>query len=58
MSTTQFFESPEQQSIIKTKLVAKYFGAWTKIMVPRAKGQGGTIDVPADKRQSGTAKRR
>ena len=38
MSHTQFFETPEQQSIVKTKIVAKYFRAWSKIMLPRAKG--------------------
>lgn len=43
MSKAQFFDTPEQQSIIKTQLVAKYFGAWTKIMLPRAKGPGGAI---------------
>lgn len=43
MNTGQFFDTPEQQSIIKTQLVAKYFGAWAKIMLPRAKGPGGTI---------------
>jgi three-Cys-motif partner protein len=38
MSTTRFFDTPEQQSVIKTQLVTKYFGAWSNIMLPRARG--------------------
>ncbi len=34
----EFFDSPELQSIKKTKLVVDYFNAWAKIMAPRAKG--------------------
>lgn len=40
MSTNRFFESPDQQNIIKTKLVVKYFAAWTTFMLPRLKGPG------------------
>lgn len=36
MAVDEFFDTPEQQSIIKTKIVAKYFGAWTKIMLNHA----------------------
>lgn len=43
MSTDRFFDSPEQQSIVKTQLVAKYFGAWAKIMLHRANRAGGQI---------------
>lgn len=43
MSTDRFFDSPEQQSIVKTQLVAKYFGAWAKIMLRRANRAGGQI---------------
>lgn len=33
--STKFYDAPEQQSIIKTQLVTKYFGAWSKNMLPR-----------------------
>lgn len=37
LSGNGFFDSPEEQSIVKTKLVTKYFGAWTKVMLPHAR---------------------
>ncbi len=43
MGTSRFFESADPQNIIKTKLVAKYFGAWTTFMVPRIKRTGENI---------------
>jgi three-Cys-motif partner protein len=38
VSAVGFYDSPEQQQIVKTKLVTKYFSAWAKIMLPRSKG--------------------
>lgn len=35
MKPNGFFESPDQQNIIKTKIVTKYFGAWTTFMLPK-----------------------
>ena len=40
MTSTQFYESADPQNIIKTKLVAKYFGAWAAVMLPRVKRPG------------------
>jgi hypothetical protein len=39
VTTGEFFEAPEPQSIIKTQLVTKYFGAWSTFMVSRLTGQ-------------------
>lgn len=38
MSSTGFFDTPEQQNIVKTELVIKYFKAWSDIMLAYAKG--------------------
>ena len=35
MSSDRYYESADPQNIIKTKLVTKYFGAWTNVMMPR-----------------------
>jgi three-Cys-motif partner protein len=43
MSGTKFYDAPEQQQIVKTKLVAKYFGAWARIMLSHARGTGPRI---------------
>ena len=40
MSTKRFFETASPQNIIKTKLVAKYFGGWATIMLRRLKYPG------------------
>jgi three-Cys-motif partner protein len=37
MGNDQFFSEIKEQSYIKVEIVAKYFGAWAKIMAPRAK---------------------
>lgn len=40
MSTARFFEAASPQNIIKTKLVAKYFGGWSTLMLTRLKYPG------------------
>jgi hypothetical protein len=35
MTADEFFEAPEQHSIIKSTIVTHYFDAWTRIMLPR-----------------------
>jgi three-Cys-motif partner protein len=35
VSSDRYYESADPQNIIKTKLVTKYFGAWTNVMLPR-----------------------
>jgi three-Cys-motif partner protein len=37
MSNQSFFEERKEQSIIKSKIVEKYFWAWSKIIIPRLK---------------------
>jgi three-Cys-motif partner protein len=37
MTNTSFFDESREQSLIKAEIVAKYFWAWAKIMIPRAK---------------------
>jgi three-Cys-motif partner protein len=43
MADSEFFSSPEQQSIVKTELVTKYFGAWSKMMLSRSKNLNASI---------------
>ncbi|TAE58806.1 MAG: three-Cys-motif partner protein TcmP [Nostocales cyanobacterium] len=49
MTEDTFFESPSKKSNIKIQIVTKYFPAWAKIIVPRAKKKGikkvGYIDL-------------
>ncbi|MFM2062527.1 MAG: hypothetical protein RLZZ507_2197 [Cyanobacteriota bacterium] len=49
MTEDTFFESPTKKSQIKIQIVTKYFPAWAKIIVPRAKKKGikkvGYIDL-------------
>jgi len=35
-----FFDEPESHSLVKAEIVASYFGAWSKIMAPRAERIG------------------
>ncbi len=43
MAGEEFFEAPEEQSVIKTTLVQNYFKAWTKIMLPRVNRTGNRL---------------
>ncbi|MBA2519735.1 MAG: three-Cys-motif partner protein TcmP, partial [Chloroflexia bacterium] len=45
MGNSEFYNTPEQQSILKTKLVAKYFGAWSQIMLAQSSGPIAYIDL-------------
>ena len=38
-----FFDESTDQSIVKTKIVSKYFWAWAKVIIPTAKLQRGQI---------------
>ncbi|MED3783013.1 hypothetical protein P4533_01185, partial [Geobacillus stearothermophilus] len=45
-NSTEFFVSPREQSKVKTAILTKYFGAWSKIMIPRSKsGRVAYIDL-------------
>lgn len=35
MKPTRFFETPDQQNLIKTEMVTKYFEAWANVVMPR-----------------------
>jgi three-Cys-motif partner protein len=43
MSTVKFFDESKQQSEVKATIVTKYFWAWAKIMMPRAKKHSNRI---------------
>jgi len=43
MSTESFFTESSEQSKVKTAIVAKYFWAWAKVIMPWAKKSGGKI---------------
>jgi three-Cys-motif partner protein len=38
-----FFDQPEEQSEVKTTIVTKYFWAWSKVVIPRAKKRSNRI---------------
>src|SRR5579871_3085072 len=43
MADRTFFDESSEQSIVKATIVAKYFWAWAKVIIPTAKRSGGTI---------------
>ncbi len=43
MADASFFEESSEQSKIKSRIVAKYFWAWAKVVIPSAKTHGGRI---------------
>lgn len=42
-TTADFFDETSEQSAVKAAIVAKYFWAWAKIIIPTAKQHGGKI---------------
>lgn len=43
MSNSSFFDESKEQSLVKAEIVAKYFWAWAKVMIPQAKKMRGNI---------------
>lgn len=43
MTDQSFFAASSEQSQIKTRIVAKYFWAWAKVVIPSAKSHGNRI---------------
>ena len=43
MSFKKFFTKTTEQSIIKTKIVSKYFQAWAKVIIPSTKKRSNKI---------------
>lgn len=43
MTDNSFFEKSRNPSLTKAEIVVKYFGAWTKIMIPRVNQQRGNL---------------
>jgi three-Cys-motif partner protein len=43
MKSDDFFEEQREQSEIKTRIVAKYFWAWAKVIIPTVKSRGNKI---------------
>lgn len=37
MTDNAFFEQQKEQSLVKAQIVAKYFWAWAKVIIPQAK---------------------
>lgn len=35
--TEEFFDEPREQSLVKSRIVAKYFWAWAKVIIPFVK---------------------
>lgn len=42
MGTGSFFDESREQSRIKTRIVSKYFFAWTRVIVPEVQRKGGS----------------
>ncbi|RJP53670.1 MAG: three-Cys-motif partner protein TcmP [Anaerolineaceae bacterium] len=40
MTTSNFFEDPREQSLVKSEIVKKYFSAWSKIIIQTLKESG------------------
>ncbi|MCP2729106.1 three-Cys-motif partner protein TcmP [Limnofasciculus baicalensis] len=43
MSGSSFFDESKDQSLVKAEIVAKYFFAWAKVIIPQAKKRGEKI---------------
>ncbi|QSV67535.1 MAG: three-Cys-motif partner protein TcmP [Aphanizomenon flos-aquae DEX188] len=43
MSNDSFFDEPKEQSLVKARIVEKYFWAWAKVIIPTAKKAGSKI---------------
>lgn len=45
MAGTEFYDTPERQSIVKTEIVSKYFRAWSRIMLNQRPPRIAYIDL-------------
>lgn len=45
MANTEFYDTPEQQSIVKTEIVFKYFRAWSRVMLNQQPQRIAYIDL-------------
>jgi three-Cys-motif partner protein len=43
MSNSDFFNESREQSLVKAEIVAKYFWAWAKVIIPSAKKRNNNI---------------
>jgi three-Cys-motif partner protein len=43
MSNDSFFDEQKEQSLVKARIVEKYFRAWAKVIIPTAKKAGSKI---------------
>lgn len=43
MTSRSFFDESREQSLVKSEIVAKYFWAWAKVIIPQAKKRGSRI---------------
>ncbi len=40
MADQSFFDESREQSVIKARIISKYFWAWAKVIIPSAKQHG------------------
>lgn len=45
MADNSFFDQQKEQSLVKAEIVDKYFRAWAKVIVPKAKKGGQTFNI-------------
>ncbi len=43
MTSTSFFDETKEQSLVKATIIAKYFWAWAKVIMPTLRGQDARI---------------
>jgi len=43
MQDNSFFDKPTEQSMVKTRIVEKYFQAWAKVIIPHARSRNSDI---------------
>jgi three-Cys-motif partner protein len=43
MASDSFFDEQKEQSLVKARIVEKYFWAWAKVIIPTAKKAGNKI---------------
>src|SRR5829696_6975717 len=40
VTAEEFFDEPEERSVIKSTIVARYFDEWTRVMLPQVERRG------------------
>ena len=45
MADSSIFDEPRDNSLVKSEIVAKYFWAWAKVIIPTSKKRSNKIGV-------------